>query len=100
MENVVDQFRETYFKYFPERATFLGEHRFDRYLGTWSKDGVKEKLNFLNHYLDLVKNNMGTEAQTLKNICESQIFHIGRVKPYLRPDFFVSYSLNANSEPV
>ena len=95
METLIDRFKDTYFSYFPERATFLGEHKYDSLLGLWDKDGVKEKLNFLNHYRDLVKNNMETGAQILKNICESHIFHIKKVKPYLRPDFFVSYALQS-----
>ncbi len=89
------QFKETYFNFFPERATFLGDHRFDKYLGCWNKEGVREKLNFLNHYRDLVKNSLKPEDLILKNICESLIFHIGKIKPYLRPDFFVNHALSS-----
>jgi len=95
LNTLTNRFKETYFNYFPERATWLGDHNYDHLLGLWDKEGVQEKLNFLNHYRDLVKNNMETEARILKNICESQIFHIKNVKPYLRPDFFVSYALQS-----
>lgn len=93
--DLTHQFKETYFKFFPEKATWLGDHRFDKFLGSWSRKGVKEKLNFLNHYRDLVKNSLKTEDLILKNICESLIFHISSIKPYLRPDFFVNHALGA-----
>jgi len=95
LDQIISQFRERYFRFFPEKATHLGDHRFDRLLGIWSRQGVKEKITFLEHYRDLVNGSLETKALVLKNITESHLFHLKQVKPYLNPDFFVNQALNS-----
>ncbi|MFO7885991.1 MAG: hypothetical protein R6U68_14340, partial [Desulfobacteraceae bacterium] len=95
LDQIICEFKERYFRFFPEKATHLGDHRFDRYLSTWNRQGVKEKTTFLEHYRDLVNNSLDTRALILKNITESHLFHLKRIKPFLNPDFFVKQALGA-----
>ncbi len=38
------EFRDKYFRFFPKKATQLGNHDYDDVLGKWNKEGVREKL--------------------------------------------------------
>jgi len=55
ISKTVIEFRDKYFRFFPKKATHLGNHDYDNVLGKWNKEGVREKITFLEHYRDLVK---------------------------------------------
>jgi len=95
ISKTVIEFRDKYFRFFPKKATQLGNHDYDYVLGKWNKEGVREKITFLEHYRDLVKESLEIDALIIKNIIDSHLFHLKVVKPYLRPDFFVGYSLES-----
>lgn len=95
LATIIPEFREKYFMFFPTKATLMGNHDYDASLGRWDREGVREKITFLEHYRDLVKGSQEIDALIIKNIIDSIIFHLRHVKPYLRPDFFVNYALES-----
>ncbi len=95
ISKIIIEFRDRYFRFFPKKATYLGNHDYDDILGKWNREGVREKITFLEHYRDLVKESLEIDALILKNIIDSNLFHLKVIKPYLRPDFFVSYALES-----
>jgi hypothetical protein len=95
ISRTIIEFRDRYFRFFPPKATHLGNHDYDDILGKWNREGVREKITFLEHYRDLVKESLEIDALVLKNIIDSHLFHLKVIKSYLRPDFFVGYALES-----
>ena len=95
LPKIIKEFRDRYFMFFPTKATLLGNHAYDGSLGKWNKEGVREKITFLEHYRDLVKESQEIDALILKNVIDSNIFHLKFVKSYLRPDSYVDYALES-----
>ncbi len=95
LSKTIREFRDRYFRFFPKKATELGNHEYDDILGKWNKEGVRERLTFLQHYRDLIKDSLEIDALILKNIIDSNIFHLKVLRPYKRPDFFVTYALDS-----
>jgi len=94
-ERFIQEFRDKYFLFFPKKATELGNHDHDGALGKWGREGVRERITFLQHYRDLIKDSLEIDALVLKNIIDSNLFHLKVVKPYTRPDFFAGYALDS-----
>lgn len=92
---IINEFRDKYFRFFPKKATELGNHDYDDSLGKWNREGVRERITFLQHYHDLIKESLEIDALVLKNIIDSNLFHLKVLKPYTRPDFFASYALES-----
>ncbi|MDY6971736.1 MAG: DUF885 family protein [Thermodesulfobacteriota bacterium] len=95
ISRIIQEFRDRYFMFFPTKATLLGAHDYDDTIGRWDREGVREKMTFLEHYRDLVKDSMEIDALVLKNVIDSTLFHLKFVKPYCRPDFFVNHALES-----
>jgi len=95
LPKIIMEFRDRYFMFFPTKATLLGDHGYDGSLGKWNKEGVREKITFLEHYRDLVKESQEIDALILKNILDSNIFHLKFVQSYRRPDSYVDYALES-----
>lgn len=95
ISRVVAEFRDKYFRFFPKKATELGNHDYDDCLGKWNREGVRERITFLQHYRDLIKESLQIEALVLKNIIDSNLFHLKVIKPYMRADFFAGYALES-----
>jgi hypothetical protein len=95
LSKTILEFRDRYFRFFPKKATELGNHDYDDSLGKWNREGVRERITFLQHYHDLIKDSLEIDALILKNIIDSNLFHLKVVKPHTRPDFFVTYALDS-----
>ncbi|MBW2102607.1 MAG: DUF885 family protein [Deltaproteobacteria bacterium] len=95
LSKTIREFRDRYFRFFPRKATFLGNHDYDDMLGKWNREGVREKITFLEHYRDLVKDYLEIDALVVRNIIDSHLFHLKSIRPYLRPDFFVEEALDS-----
>ncbi len=95
LSRTILEFRDRYFRFFPKKATELGNHDYDDCLGKWNKEGVQERITFLQHYRDLIKDSLEIDALILRNIIDSNLFHLKVVRPHTRPDFFVTYALDS-----
>ncbi|MGD8386231.1 MAG: DUF885 family protein, partial [Desulfobacteraceae bacterium] len=93
--HVVAEFRDKYFRFFPKKATELGNHDYDDSLGKWNREGVRERITFLQHYRDLIKDSLEIDALILKNIIDSNLFHLKVIRPHTRPDFYAEYALDS-----
>ncbi len=93
--STVEDFRDKYFRFFPKKATELGNHDYDDILGKWNREGVRERITFLQHYHDLIKDSLEIDALIVRNIIESNLFHLKVIRPYARPDFYAEYALDS-----
>jgi hypothetical protein len=95
LTKTVADFRDKYFRFFPKKATELGNHDYDDSLGKWNREGVRERITFLQHYRDLIKDSLEIDALIIKNILDSNLFHLKVIRPHTRPDFYAGYALDS-----
>ena len=84
LTKTVADFRDKYFRFFPKKATELGNHDYDDSLGKWNREGVRERITFLQHYRDLIKDSLEIDALIIKNILDSNLFHLKVIRPHTR----------------